>query len=128
MLESKIIFVLIFLERESIRNSQSPKNIFLFFCLEILGGEPIHLEIFMVPFLFGYKMGVFLSKTIPKNIFILLLIHSLMQHFVVGAGSETFPYFQNNKKTKIKDISFQMPSHLIFVTKFTFNGTCQLHY
>ena len=31
-------------------------------------------------------------------------------------------YFQNNKKTKIKVISSQLPSWLIFVTKFALNA------
>ena len=50
-----------------------------------------------------------------------------MQQFVVGAGPETFRYLEIiEKKTKDQSHFFTMPVHLIFVTKFTYNGTCPL--
>ena len=41
------------------------------------------------------------KKIIVEVILLVLRIHPLMQHFVVGEGLEMFLYFQNHKKTKL---------------------------
>ena len=52
--------------------------------------------------------------------------HPLLQHFVVGAGSEMFRYLKTILKTNDQSHFFTAPAQLIFATKFTYNGTCQL--
>ena len=51
----------------------------------------------------------------------ILRVHPPLQHFVVGVGSETL--FRNT----IKRQTIIVPVQLMFATKFTNNGTCQLH-
>ena len=58
----------------------------------------------------------------------MLTVHSPLQHFGVGGGSEMFFFLKIMKRQTIKVISSQTPALLIFVTKVTFNGTCKLHY
>ena len=59
--------------------------------------------------------------------YVVLRVHSPLQHFVVGAGSETFCYLKTIKRQTVQVIFSQTPSPLILVRKFTFNDICQLY-
>ena len=60
--------------------------------------------------------------------YVVLRVHSPLQHFDVGAGSETFCYLKKIKRQTVLVIFSQTTAPLIFVPKFIFSDTCHLYH